>query len=44
MFENALLDVAEISNDKAKTMLEGWFEVLKKVMRLWEAGASDLAT
>ena len=34
-FANALADAADASNDKVKTMLEQWYEVLKKVMRLW---------
>jgi hypothetical protein len=36
-----LFDIAEISNDQAKTYLESWFDVLKKVMHMWENGASD---
>ena len=37
-FENALKDIVEISNEKAKSQLEPWYEVLKKVMRLWSGG------
>ena len=35
-FENALTDIAEITNESKKSSLESWYEVLKKVMRLWE--------
>ena len=34
-FDNALADIATISNDKAKAQIETWFDVLKKVMRIW---------
>ena len=38
-FESTLLDIADITNDRQKTNLEGWFEVLKKVMKMWESQA-----
>lgn len=38
-FENALVDIGEISNDsKIKTHLETWYEIIKKIMRLWQSG------
>ena len=36
-FDNALLDIAEITNDKQKTNIEQWYEVIKKVMKMWES-------
>lgn len=40
-FENALQDIAELSNNQLKTSIETWFEILKLVMRLYET--SELA-
>ena len=37
-FEGALQDISDLSNDKAKTSLEAWFDVLKKVMKLHKIG------
>jgi len=37
-FTNALNDITETTNDRVKSMLENWFEVLKKVMRMWSSG------
>ena len=34
-FDNALTDITDTTNDRVKSMLENWFEVLKKVMRMW---------
>ena len=34
-FDNALIDISEMSFDNAKTFLEYWFDVLKKVMHMW---------
>ena len=42
-FDNALVDISEMSHDNTKTYLEYWFDVLKKVMRMWTAG-SELAS
>lgn len=35
-FNHALSDITETTNDRIKSQLENWFEVLKKVMRMWE--------
>jgi hypothetical protein len=40
-FENALQDIAELSNNQLKTSIEAWFDTLKLVMRLYET--SELA-
>ena len=37
-FENALQDISELESEKAKTKLQDWFDVLAKVMRLWQLG------
>ena len=39
-FNNALLDIADISNDSVRANIEGWYDVLKKVMRMYESGLS----
>lgn len=36
-FDNALLDVAEVSNDRQKTNIEQWYEIVKKVMKMWDS-------
>ena len=36
-FNNALSDITETTNDRIKSQLENWFEVLKKVMRMWHS-------
>lgn len=36
-FTNALADITETTNDRVKSQLENWFEVLKKVMRMWSS-------
>lgn len=41
-FDAALLDIADITKDQQKTQLENWFDVLKKVMHMWESGGSGL--
>jgi len=40
-FNNALNDITETTSDRVKSQLENWFEVLKKVMRMWTSN-SDL--
>ena len=39
-FTNALTDITETTNERVKSQLENWFEVLRKVMRMWESGSS----
>ena len=34
-FEDALTDITETTNDKVKSSLENWYEVLKKFMAMW---------
>jgi hypothetical protein len=41
-FDAALLDIADITKDQQKTQLENWFDVLKKVMHMWESGGQGL--
>jgi hypothetical protein len=41
-FDAALLDIADITKDQQKTQLENWFDVLKKVMHMWESGNAGL--
>ena len=41
-FNSALLDVAEISSEK--TSIEQWFDVVKKVMAMWESDDHSGAT
>ena len=36
-FSNALLDIAEISKEKSKSSLEDWYDILKKVMKMYES-------
>ena len=33
-FSNALADIADATNQRIKSQLENWYEVLKKVMRM----------
>ena len=35
-FENILVDISEIQKDNQKTNVENWYEIAKKVMKLWE--------
>ena len=35
-FDNALQDISELESEKAKTKLQDWFDVLSKVMKLWQ--------
>ena len=37
-FDNALQDISELESEKAKTKLQDWFDVLSKVMKLWQLG------
>ena len=41
---DVLSDMVETSLERVKLHLEGWFEVLKRVMRLWKGEKSALAT
>ena len=41
-FQSALADIAEETKDSVRTKLADWYEVLKKVMRLWNE-RGDLA-
>jgi hypothetical protein len=29
--------VAEVSNDRQKTNIEQWYEIVKKVMKMWDS-------
>ena len=40
-FEDALNDISEISKDKVKSQIEGWFDILQKVMKLWALGKTN---
>jgi hypothetical protein len=39
-FENALADVSDLNENK-RLQLEVWYEIIAKVMRLWEAGVVE---
>jgi len=39
-FTNVLNDITETTNDRVKSQLENWYEVLKKVMRMWTSDSA----
>lgn len=38
-FNDAISDIADLRVDKTGSMLSNWFDVLQKVMDMWESNA-----
>lgn len=42
-FSNALLDISEISKGETRSTLEDWFDILKKVMKMYESSDKTIS-